>query len=75
MKLIGTFRIAGGLDVGAGLAGTAKPSQADITTAAAYTFADRMRPDLKLRRRVPQLARFVERCEAMPAFQAVPLPA
>ena len=49
-------------------------SQADVTTAVAYTFANTVRPKLGLAGRFPQLARFVGRCEALPAFLETPVP-
>jgi glutathione S-transferase len=57
------------------LAGTPKISQADVTTAVAYTFANAVRPKLGVRERFPRLARFAERCEALPAFAKCPVPA
>lgn len=56
------------------IAGTPKISQADVTTAVAYTFARTVRPELDLVTPFPQLSRFVERCEALPAFQKTPVP-
>jgi glutathione S-transferase len=56
------------------LAGGAWPSQADITGAVAYTFANAVRPQLNLAREVPALAGFAARCEAMPIFSKAPLP-
>lgn len=57
------------------LAGTGRMSQADITAAVAFSYAQRMRPDLALAERAPRLAAFVARCEALEAFRAAPLPA
>jgi glutathione S-transferase len=59
---------------GGWIAGTPQISQADVTTTAAFTFANLARPQLELTKRFPQLARFVERCEALPAFLKAPLP-
>ena len=56
------------------LAGGARLSQADITSAVAYTFANVSRPHLNLAEQVPNLARFAARCEALPMFRAVPVP-
>jgi glutathione S-transferase len=56
------------------IAGTPRISQADVTTAVAFTFAKLARPDLRLTERFPELARFTERCEALPAFLEAPLP-
>lgn len=60
---------------GGWIAATANISQADVTTTVSYTFADLARPHLRLRERFPHLARFAERCEALPAFLDSPLPA
>ena len=56
------------------IAGTPDISQADVTTAVCYTFANLARPNLGLAKRFPELARFAERCEALPAFLRTPLP-
>ncbi len=56
------------------LAGTEGMSQADITGATAYSFTRAVRPDLKIEDKVPHLAGFAERCEAMDAFRSAPLP-
>jgi glutathione S-transferase len=56
------------------IAKTADISQADVTTAVAFTFANLARPYLVLRERFPHLARFTERCEALSAFLKAPLP-
>ena len=50
------------------IAGTPHMSQADVTTTVAFTFAKIARPDLRLAERFPQLSRFVERCETLPAL-------
>ena len=59
---------------GGWLAGGDRLSQADITGAVAYTFANVSRPHLNLADQVPNLARFAARCEEMAIFKAVPLP-
>jgi len=63
------------IDQGGWIAGTPNLSQADVTTAVAYTFAKAARPNLQLAERFPELARFAERCEALPEFVSAPLPA
>lgn len=62
------------IDNGGWIAGTPHISQADVTTTAAFTFANLARPHLELAKRFPQLSRFAERCEALPAFLEAPLP-
>jgi glutathione S-transferase len=62
------------MDDGGWIAGTPQISQADVTTTTAFTFAKLARPHLELSKRFPQLARFVARCEALPAFLKAPLP-
>ncbi len=57
------------------IAGTSDISQADVTTAAAFTFAKVARPNLELSERFPQLAHFAELCETLPAFAKTPFPA
>jgi glutathione S-transferase len=57
------------------IAGTPNISQADITTAVAFTFAKLSRPNLELAERFPHLSRFTDRCESLPAFVNAPLPA
>jgi len=57
------------------IAGTPNISQADVTTAVAYTFANTVRPRLGLAERFPQLSRFAGRCEALSAFLKTPVPA
>ena len=64
-------KAAGGTDW---LCGGGKLSQADITAAVSFTFANRVRPNLKLPERVPHLARFAERLEARDSFLSAPLP-
>jgi glutathione S-transferase len=56
------------------LASTARLSQADITSAVAYTFTNAVRPHLDLAAEVPHLARFTARCEALAMFRNAPLP-
>jgi glutathione S-transferase len=65
---------AGKMDDNGWLAGTPNISQADVTTAVAFTFAVLARPNLNLAARFPQLARFTERCENLPAFSSAPVP-
>lgn len=60
---------------GGWIAGTTSISQADVTTAVAYTFANTARPNLQLAERFPALSRFAERCETLSAFASAPLPA
>ena len=62
------------IDEGGWIAGTPSMSQADLTTAVAYTFANTVRPKLGLAERFPQLSRFAARCEALPAFLKTPVP-
>lgn len=62
------------IDDGGWIAGTRQISQADVTTTAAFTFADLARPHLELSKRFRQLSRFVKRCETLPAFLEAPLP-
>ena len=66
---------AGKTNGGGWIAGTPNISQADVTTAVAFTFAMLARPNLGLAERYPQLARFAERCENLPAFLSAPVPA
>lgn len=56
------------------IAGGERLSQADITTVVGYTFANAVRPELKLAQEVPALANFAARCEDMPIFRRAPLP-
>lgn len=56
------------------LAGTERISQADITAAVAFAYAQRMRPNLALADLAPHLARFAARCEALDAFRRAPVP-
>jgi glutathione S-transferase len=66
--------VAENIGDGAWIAGTRDISQADVTTAVAFTFANLARSDLRLTDRFPKLARFAQRCEALPAFLEAPLP-
>src|SRR5262245_12227495 len=59
---------------GGWIAETPNISQADVTTAVAYTFAKTVRPRLELEGRFPRLSRFVGRCESLPAFLRAPVP-
>jgi glutathione S-transferase len=56
------------------LANTTSISQADITTAVVVSWVREGRPELKLDMVAPSLCRFAERCEALPAFRAAPMP-
>jgi glutathione S-transferase len=67
--------VAEKLNEGGWIAGTPNLSQADVTTAVAFTFAMLARPNLELAERFPQLARFAKRCENLPAFLSAPVPA
>jgi glutathione S-transferase len=62
------------IDHGGWIAGSRNISQADVTTAVAYTFANLARPNLELAQRFPHLSRFAERCETLPAFVNAPVP-
>jgi glutathione S-transferase len=64
-------------DAGEGrwIAGTPDISQADVTTATAFTFANLARPHLALTKRLPHLAHFVGRCETLSPFLSAPIPA
>jgi glutathione S-transferase len=77
-QVLGGMRFLDGLASRIGeegwLAGTARLSQADITSAVAYTFANAVRPHLNLAGSVPHLAGFAARCERMPIFARAPLP-
>jgi len=66
--------VAARIDDGGWIAGTPGISQADVTAAVAYTFANLARPNLELAGRFPHLSRFAERCESLPAFLKAPLP-
>ena len=55
------------------LAGTERLGQADITGVVAYSFTQAVRPNLEVGDKLPHLARFAARCEAMEIFQAAPL--
>ena len=56
------------------LAGTERMTQADITGVVAYSFAEAVRPALEVAERLPYLARFAGRCEALEIFRDAPLP-
>lgn len=56
------------------LAGSLNFSQADISSAVVYSFAKLVRPKLGIEQKVPYLARFAGRCEAMDIFTAAPIP-
>ena len=56
------------------IAGTTTTSQADVTTAIAYTFASTVRPGLNLAGRFHPLSQLTRRCEALPAFLKAPVP-
>ena len=77
-QVVGGFahldKVAADVGPDAWLAGTAKISQADVTCAIAFTFANTVRPGLDLPERFPDLARFAMRCEALPAFAQAPIP-
>ena len=66
---------AGKIAAGGWIAGTPNISQADVTATVAFTFAMLARPHLELAERFPELARFAERSEALPAFSSAPIPA
>jgi glutathione S-transferase len=66
--------MASKIEEGSWIAGTVNISQADVTTAVAYTFANTVRPKLVLSERFPHLSRFAGRCEALPAFLEAPVP-
>jgi hypothetical protein len=52
-----------------------KMTQADITTAVVVNLIRECRPELTLGNQVPNLCRFADRCEELPAFKASPMPA
>jgi len=56
------------------IAGTSQMTQADITSAVAYSFVKKIRPDLDIANKVAHLAEFTERCEAMDIFRAAKIP-
>ena len=56
------------------ISGTEEISQADVTTVVAFSFANAVRPNLRLVGLCPELATFAGRCEAMEAFVKSPLP-
>ncbi len=53
------------------LAGTDRISQADVSAVVSLGFADRVRPNLKVQEKFPNLAKFAARCEAMDEFSSV----
>jgi glutathione S-transferase len=57
------------------IAGTQRMSQADITTAVGFTFAQIVRPNLGLAEKAPNVARFAARCEALAPFKGAAIPA
>lgn len=56
------------------LAETETMSQGDIATAIAFTFTNKVRPNLDVASNYPDLAAFAARCEAMQAFIDCPVP-
>jgi glutathione S-transferase len=76
-QALGALRHLDGLAAGSGgpLAGTEAMSQADISAAVAFAFVRKVRPGLEAEKLAPHLARLTERCEAMAAFAAAPVPA
>jgi len=66
--------VASKIDNDGWIAGTPTISQADVTTAVAYTFANIVRPELGLAQKFPQLSRFAGRCEALSAFLKAAVP-
>jgi glutathione S-transferase len=78
-QVLGGFELldltASKIEDGGWIAGTPTISQADITTAVAFTFAKLSRPNLELAERFLHLSRFTDRCESLPAFVNAPLPA
>lgn len=55
------------------LAGTARMTQADITTAVVVSFVTLVQPELNSL--VPSLCAFAQRCEQLPPFRSAPMPA
>ncbi len=78
MQLLGGLGYLDNLAEAAGdtgwLAGSRRLSQADISSTVAYSFATVVRPNLGIEKKVPHLARFAARCEAMDVFTAAPIP-
>ena len=66
--------LAAAAGAGGWLAGTATISQADVSTAVAYSFCRVARPQLDLESQAPSLAAFAARCEAMDIFSRAPIP-
>ena len=64
-------------EAGAGgwLAGMPEISQADISSAVAFTFVKKVRPNLDVAANYPALEAFTQRLEATDAFKASPMPA
>ncbi len=56
------------------VAGTDRLTQADITLAVAFTFADKVRPNLSLPSKYPGVAAFTGQMEQRKSFKAAPLP-
>ena len=56
------------------VAGTGRLTQADITLAVAFSFADKVRPHLELAAKFPAVAAFTRRMEDRPSFTSAPLP-
>jgi glutathione S-transferase len=59
---------------GGWLAGTDSISLADVSTAVMVAFVAKVRPNLGTLEAFPALTAFATRCEALPAFQAAPVP-
>lgn len=57
------------------IAGMGRMSQADISTAVAYSFVRAVRPELSISDSAPRLAEFTQRLENMDVFRAAPIPA
>jgi glutathione S-transferase len=66
---------AGKITDGGWIAGTPAMSQADVTSAVAFSFVKLARANLNVAERFPQLARFTEHCESLPPFLSAPIPA
>ena len=64
--------IASGVADGSWLAGTARMTQADITTAVVVSFVTLIKPHLRFA--LPRLCAFAARCEELPAFRSAPMP-
>lgn len=59
---------------GGWLAGGDRMTQADITATVAFSFANKVRPELGIPEKCPNLAKFAARCEAMEPFATSALP-